>query len=118
MTERVVGRSMVWTILGTAVPAVMDLQASRWFGAGDLHGLALYSLPFTGLIAMVAFALGPASRRNPRWLVVAACGTAGAILGVGWTMLNRWLLGPWFGAWSLPVLLCWSMGGALGLAAA
>ena len=39
---------------------------------------------------------------------------AGAIAGFCWTLLNYWFLGPWFGAWSFPVVDCWIAGGVIG----
>jgi hypothetical protein len=52
------------------------------------------------------------------WLGLVIGGTAGIGVGFLWTLANALMLGPWFGAWSFPVLLCWTTGGALSLAAA
>jgi hypothetical protein len=57
-------------------------------------------------------------RARPRLVGLLVGGAAGILIGFLWTLANAWLLGPWFGAWSLPVVLCWCVGGLLGLAAA
>jgi hypothetical protein len=108
----------VWGALGTLAPALVDLSTSDWFGAGDLQGFLFFTLPL--LFVLVASGIGLARRLAQRstWLGLVIGGTAGIGIGFLWTLANALLLGPWFGAWSFPVLLCWTTGGALSQAAA
>jgi len=56
--------------------------------------------------------------QRPTWMGLVVGGAAGAAIGFLWTWANALLLRMPFGVWSFPVLLCWTTGGALSLAAA
>jgi len=111
-------RAGVWGVLGTFAPALVDLSTSGWFGAGDLRGLLLFTLPLLLVLVVSGIALARKLAQRPRWAGLVIGGTVGIGIGFLWTLANALLLGPWFGAWSFPVLLCWTTGGALSLAAA
>lgn len=108
----------VWGVLGTFAPALVDLSTSDWFGAGDLRGLVFYTLPLLLVLVVIGIALAPRLVQRPMWVGLVVGGTVGIGIGFLWTLANALLLGPLFGAWSFPVLLCWTTGGGLGLAAA
>ena len=111
-------RACVWGIVGTLAPALVDLSTSDWFGAGDLRGLVFFTLPLLLVLVVSGILLAGRLAPRPTWMGLVVGGSAGAAVGVLWTLANARLLGPWFGAWSFPVLLCWTTGGALSLAAA
>jgi len=118
-TGRIAGcRAAVWGFLGTFAPALVDLSTSNWFGAGDLQGLLFFTLPLLLVLVVSGIYLARKLAPYPMWLGLVIGGTAGVSVGFLWTLANALLLGPWFGAWSFPVLLCWTTGGALSLAAA
>jgi hypothetical protein len=100
------------------VPALVDLSTSRWFGAGDLRGLLVFTVPFVLVLVPSGVALARMLAGRSTWTGLMIGGIAGVGLGFLWTLGNRLMLGDWFGAWSFPVLLCWTTGGALSLAAA
>lgn len=87
-----------------------------WFGVSDLSFLITWFVP-AGLTAAALAAL--AFHRVSRWpLLLRVPVGVGVGLGLGflWTYLVAWLLGPWWGAVSLPALMCWMAGGASGVA--
>jgi hypothetical protein len=88
------------------------------FGTGDLNAFAYWTLLFAIFLILPAD-LFTVSLRNLRTINRVGIGILfGGLLGFGWTVLNRWFLGPWFGAWSFNVLYCWLAGGALSMCAA
>ena len=111
-------RAAIWGVLGTLAPALVDLSTSDWFGVGDLRGLLLFTVPLLLILVVSGIALARKLAHRPTWLGLVIGGVAGIGLGFLWTLANALLLGPWFGAWSFPVLLCWTTGGALSLASA
>jgi hypothetical protein len=70
------------------------------------------------VLVVVGIALARALAQRPMWVGLVIGATVGIGVGFVWTVTNASWLGPWFGAWSFPVVLCWMTGGALGLAAA
>lgn len=93
------------------VVARIFLHSQDDFGAGDLHAFSVFSAAFAVLLllpaGLFAIALRDTRRIHRLWLAI----VVGALLGFCWTLLNRWYLGLWFGAWSFPVLYCWIAGG-------
>lgn len=85
------------------------------FGAGDLHAFSVFSAAFAVVLllpaALFAILLRDVRRIHRLWLAI----VVGALAGFCWTLLNRWYLGLWFGAWSFPVLYCWIAGGVFGI---
>jgi hypothetical protein len=111
-------RAVIWGLCGTLVPALVELSGSNWFGAGDLRALAFFTLPLLLILAVIGVALARKLAQRPIWIGVVIGATGGVGVGFLWTLANALHLGPWFGAWSVPVLLCWTTGGALSLVAA
>lgn len=85
------------------------------FGIGDLWAFGFWNLFFTALLSLVGLALlRPfASLPPPVRLIVASL--VGVSAGFLWTLVVRFMLGPWFGAFSFPVLYCWVIGGAVAM---
>jgi hypothetical protein len=96
----------------------VDLSTSDWFGAGDLRGLLFFTLPLLLVLVVSGIGLARKLAQRPTWIGLAIGSAVGIGIGFLWTLANALLLGPWFGAWSFPVLLCWTTGGALSQAAA
>ena len=105
----------VGCFIGSNFVARLLVDLNDGFGAGDLRGFAIFSTVFALVFllpaALFAILFGDWRLANRLWLAV----LLGAIGGFGWTLLNLWYLGPWFGAWSFPVLYCWMAGGVFGL---
>jgi hypothetical protein len=103
--------------LVSSVVAKAFLRLQDNFGAGDLRAFSIFSVVFALVLLLPAGLFAVVLRRvrliNRLWLAI----LLGALAGFCWTVLNRWYLGPWFGAWSFPVLYCWVAGGVFGLLA-
>jgi hypothetical protein len=98
--------------------ALLLLAQNRWFGAGDLRAFVVYSAGLALLLGVVAAGVTPMFWKWSPWSGY----VGGALLGLGagyvFALGNLLLLGPWFGAWSFPVLECWLAGGLAGGVAA
>ena len=90
--------------------AVAFLASNDWFGKGDLRSFwiwtAMLSVPVV-IIAMISGRL--LAKLNPVVAIVPSA-AIGAALGYGSTVVVWKMLGPWFGAFSFPVLYCWIAG--------
>jgi hypothetical protein len=77
-----------------------------------------FTLPLLLVLVVSGILLARKLAQRPTWMGLVVGGAAGAAIGFLWTWANALLLRMPFGAWSFPVLLCWTTGGALSLAAA
>lgn len=97
--------------------AVMKIAVNGGFGASDLRPFILWTLPFAVVITSLKKGLISIFGRLSliyRYVVASVLGIIGGTL---WTYLVALSLGPWFGAFSFPVLICWIVGGASGMVA-
>lgn len=95
--------------VGAVLMAVAFLVGNRGFGAGDLGALCFWTLVMTGPV--LALGAGHARGAPPgRWLAAHGVVLAGVGIGFLATLGVRAMLGPWFGAFSFPVLYCWVVG--------
>ena len=101
------------TVLIAVVLAGLFAQIRRG-GTSELPGFSLWSLPLALTIALVSGRVTRASWRPlTQGIVAALCGMA---IGIGWTFVGWFLVGGWMLAWDFPVLYCWAIAGAAGLA--
>lgn len=85
------------------------------FGAGDMSAF-LYWTALFGVALLFPAVLFAILTRNTRTIHRLSLSVLfGGLAGFGWTLLNLWFLGPWFGAWSFNVLYCWVAGGVFGI---
>lgn len=107
----------VVAVLGSLLAGAAYLAANDWFGAGDLAALLVWSLP---LGVLVAVSMHPLVKRAPAqrgWKAYSMSVVVGAGVGFAWSIAAALALGPWIGAFSLPVQVCWMAGGtAAGIA--
>lgn len=98
--------------LTSAATAIAHIGLNKGFGRGDFGPYLFWTTVFSLLLA----ALPGRARRvmEGRFRYVMAI-TGGGLAGLLWTIVVAYLLGPWFGAFSFPVLFCWVAGGVAGL---
>jgi len=101
--------------LASYVCARVFLSRQDDFGAGDLQAFFLWTAYFAILFLLPAGVFSALLQKLRLVNRVGFCIVLGAFLGFAWTIVNRWFLGPWFGAWSFPVLYCWIVGGVAGI---
>lgn len=119
LPRRTAARAALVAVAAPVVAAVGYLATNQWFGAGDLSGLTIWSLPL-GALTFVSFRPVVARLRGARtsWRYVALV-TLGSVLGIGWTVASALLLGGWLMAFSFPAPFYWPAAGLLaGIAAA
>jgi hypothetical protein len=88
------------------------------FGKGDISAFFVSTIPFGIVLLLFSLVALPFFSRLPLGFRITVGLIAGILSGFLWTILNRWMLGPWFGAWSFPVLYCWIIGGVVGFVSA
>ena len=120
-TRRAIAIILVFTIatavcfVTSYVVAKILLILNNDFGAGDMSAFLYWTACFAValLFPAVLFAFLTANTRTIHRLSFSVL--FGGLAGFGWTLLNRWFLGPWFGAWSFNVFYCWVLGGVFGI---
>lgn len=95
------------------IAGILSVAQNDWFGSGDLSAYSVYCFPFSVLLAGVAFLFFKISYRWPSWLGVTVAFTLGIFTGYLSTFIVALLLGPWFGAMSVPMLKSWCVAAAL-----
>ena len=99
-----------------ALSGLLAASLQDWFGVSDLTFLLIWFLPASLIAAAISVSV---LQRISRWrLLFRYLLGVGLGLGVGflWTLCVARVLGPWWGAVSLPALMCWMAGGASGVA--
>jgi hypothetical protein len=104
------------TFVASVVVAVTACASNGWLGSGDVPVFLVWSLPFALIVGLIARFLVARLGEGASLRRLVATLLGGGALGVGATITNAVVLGPWFGAWSIPVGLAWLLGGAIGLA--
>src|SRR6266550_4511685 len=102
-------------LVAATLVAVSTITLNQGFGAGDLWAFLFWSLPLVGIIAGIASVLMNLYCRLNVFIRIIVAALAGALSGLVWTFFVAVFLGPWFGAFSFPVLFCWIAGGASGM---
>jgi hypothetical protein len=103
-----------WTTV--ALSGLLAASLQNWFGVSDLRFLIICFAPAGLLAAAIAVA---GVRRVFHWPAALRYFLGiglGLVLGFLWTWCVALMLGPWWGAVSLPGLMCWMAGGASGVA--
>lgn len=102
-------------LIGSYVAARVFVRSNGGNDAGDIPPFVFYTIPFSVALIVLSFGLLillPNVRLALRIIVGLIVGASAGFL---WTIINRWMLGMWFGAWGFPVLYCWIVGGVLGM---
>jgi hypothetical protein len=95
--------------------ALAFLWSNGWFGSSDIWPFGYWNVLFTGFLSVGGLMLTKYLRLLPPLVRAVGATLMGTALGFLWTLVVYVMLGPWFGAFSFPVLYCWMFGGALAL---
>ena len=95
--------------------ASTTVSISRRFGVGDLLPFLYWTFVFAAILSLVAQMLVFTLGKVPAVSRYCIAGASGMLAGVLWSYAIAQLLGPWLGAFSLPILFCWMAGGASGI---
>ena len=102
-------------VLVAFVVAFLLLAFNHWFGVEDLTAFGGWSLPFAFLVAVLSLAFARISKRRSRKFRYVVGALVGLVAGFGYTYGVALMLGPWFAAFSFPVLYCWMAGAVAGI---
>jgi hypothetical protein len=116
-------RSKLLAFFGTALVCVfaslisqqLYVASRHGFGAGDLSAFLFWGAPFAIVLGVLALGFVAVVCRFPSLMRYLLALIVGAGCGVLWTILVRFQLGPYFGAFSFPVIYFWMFGGFSGL---
>jgi hypothetical protein len=108
--------SFVASCAAVGLSGLLAAFLQGWFGVSDLSFLLTWFVP-AGLTtaALTSLAMQSVSRWPLLLRYVVGVGL-GLALGFLWTFVVARFMGPWWGAVSLPALMCWMAGGASGVA--
>ena len=101
--------------LGSYLVALLCIGLNNGFGASDIPVFLYWTFAFSLAVLFLTVPIALLIRRLGRFTRLSIAIVAGAIAGYCWTLLNYGFLGPWFGAWSFPVVDCWIAGGVIGI---
>lgn len=115
MNGAVFAISLAVSFITVLLSGLLAADLQNWFGVSDLTFLVMWFVP-VGLIA--AGLAAHLVKRALRWSIgvryLVGLGL-GLLLGFCWTLCVALLLGPWWGAVSLPALMCWMAGAVSGV---
>ena len=102
-------------LIASVLVAVLMVALQGGFGAGDMWSFLFWTLPFAVGMAVVGSLSMKLFCRLSFFIRYSVAALSGGLLGFIWTFIVALVLGPWFGAFSFPVLLIWAAGGASGM---
>jgi hypothetical protein len=102
--------SVLVNILTCLIVAIIILFIQDWFGKGDIYAFIFWTVPFALIVAIVGKPLLNLFRKTKTLVRILLTAITTGILSVGWAYCVALLLGPWMGAFSIPVLYLWMAG--------
>ena len=111
--------AMILSSLGCFLAALAAALAAvlyqNGFGLADLFSFSIFTIPYAVLIGMLTSNTRVFMERRPLIVRLLLSGCAGVLCGFGWVLAVPIVLGPWFAAFSFPVLVCWILGAVWGI---
>jgi len=98
-----------------ALMAAVKLIINGGFGKSDIVPFLFWTIPFSVLVGLSREGVGVWLRRYSSVIRYCVAGMLGVLAGIVWTYVVAFFVGPFFGAFSIPVLPCWVVGGISGL---
>jgi hypothetical protein len=94
-------------ILTYLVAVTIVLYWQDWFGKGDIYSFLFWTVPFAAALTVAGKRIINLFRASPFFLRLLFIILTSALLSFSWTYCVALLLGPWMGAFSIPVLYLW-----------
>jgi hypothetical protein len=110
--------SAVTNLFVSCSVAIAFINMNQGFGSSDLWTFIFWTIPFVGLMAGITSPSIKLYRRLSFAIRLIVAVIIGALVGFLWTYIVATFLGPWFRAFSFPVLYCWIVGGISAMVAA
>ena len=92
---------------------VLTVANNEWFGSGDLYPYAIWCAPFAIFLWCITSLYFRTARGWPSCLAAPVGLMLGAVAGFVGTYAVAVVLGPWFGAMSVPILKSWCLSASI-----
>jgi hypothetical protein len=103
------------SLVTSAGVALALVYIRNWFGASDYWAFLFWTIPYSSLLGAFSTKIRNLCCELRFAFRLSFAVAAGLISGLVWTIIVFFLLGPWFGAFSFPVLYGWLVGGVAGM---
>lgn len=104
-------KSFLTCLLSSELVFLLLIFAQNKFGITDIFSFTFWSIPYSFFIGIASILLTLITSKIRTYLQYVICGISGILAGIIWTFLVAGVLGPWFGGFSVPVIVCWIAGG-------
>lgn len=102
-------------ILTCLVAVTIVLYLQDWFGKGDTYAFVFWTIPLATGLSVTGKTIVNLFRTSPFFLRLFFIILIAGLLSFGWAYCVALVLGPWFGAFSIPILYLWIGGSILQL---
>jgi hypothetical protein len=92
------------------IAAAVVLYLQDWFGKGDIDAFILWTVPFATGLSVAGATIISLFRKRPFLLRLLFIVLMAGLLSLAWIYCMALVLGPWIGAFSIPVLYLWIIG--------
>ena len=101
-------------LIASFLVAILSLWMQSWFGVRDLYAFGFWTIPLLAIVFGLAPRLHTFFLKRSHIAANLLAFAFGFIAGFLWTLLVAIFLGPWFGTFSFPVIVCWIAGAIAG----
>lgn len=102
-------------LLTCLVAVAVVLYQQDWFGKGDTYAFVFWTVPFVAGLSVAGKTIVNLFRTSFVLLRVIFIIIASGLLSLGWAYCVALVLGPWIGAFSIPILYLWIGGSTVQL---
>jgi hypothetical protein len=101
--------------LACLVAVTIVLYRQDWFGKGDTYAFVFWTIPLTVGLSVAGQTIVNLFRQRPFLLRLFFIILTAGLFSFGWAYFVALILGPWIGAFSIPILYLWIVGSILQL---
>lgn len=98
------------SILTCLLAALIILYRQNWFGKGDIYAFIFWTIPLVTALSIAGKTFVNLFRRFAFGVRLLLIILIAALLSIGWSFCVALVLGPWIGAFSIPILYLWFAG--------
>lgn len=102
-------------ILTCLVVLTIVLYRQDWFGKGDTYAFIFWTIPLAVGLSVTGKTIVNLFRTSSFYLRLIFIILTAGLLSLGWAYCVALFLGPWIGAFSIPILYLWIVGSVLQL---
>lgn len=102
-------------ILTCLIAVIIVLYQQDWFGKGDTYAFVFWTIPLAVGLSVVGQTIVNLFRQRHFLLRLFLIILTAGLFSFGWAYFVALILGPWIGAFSIPILYLWIVGSTLQL---